>query len=279
MKQSFQAYATVILGSLFIAISTNWFLIPSKLIGGGVSGLAMVIGFNFHWNISTLFFIFNIPLIIWGWKVMGLTFMNLSIISILTTTLFMFLIPIQLSPLYENIDLSIAAIFGGVFAGIGVGLSLRVGGSSGGFDILGAILTHKYDIPISQFLLALNGVVLLLYGWSTDWTMVMWSIVSEYVAVKVIAYIHIRHMKVTALIVSNYAEKLIPPLLTLQRGITILDSKGAYTDSKQKLLMTVTTRYELPFLKRIIRSTDPKAFVNIVETSEIYGSFRKETTR
>lgn len=279
MKQSIQSHLIVLLGSLSIAISINWFLIPSHLIGGGVSGLAMVIGFNFNWNISLLFFLFNIPLIIWGWKVMGLMFMNLSIISIVSTSLFMFLIPIQLSPLNENIDLSIAAIFGGVFAGIGVGLSLRVGGSSGGFDILGAILTHKYDIPIGQLLLALNGMVLLFYGLSTDWTMVMWSIVSEYVAVKVIEYIHIRYMKVTALIVSQKTEQLLTPLLTLQRGVTILNSKGAYTDSNQKLLMTVTTRYELPFLKRIIRATDPSAFVNIVETTEVLGSFRKSSTR
>ena len=164
MKPSFPSLLSILIGSFLIALIKNWFLVPGKIIGGGVSGIAMVIGYALNWNISVLFFLLNTPLVVWGWSVMGFTFMKLTITSIVSTSLFLLLIPIHLSPLLPHPDLSLAAIFGGVLAGIGVGLCLRVGGSSGGFDIIGAIFTHKHDVPIGNLLLALNGIVLRLFA-------------------------------------------------------------------------------------------------------------------
>ena len=92
---------------------------------------------------------------------------------------------------------------------------------------------------------------------------------------KLSIWIHIRHIKVTAFIVTKQKDELINELLQLPRGVTLVKTEGAYTKQQHDMLMTVTTRYELVELKRIIKQIDPKAFVNIVETVGVVGEFRK----
>ena len=106
-----------------------------------------------------------------------------------------------------------------------------------------------------------------------------WSIISEYTAIKLIDYLHTRYEKVTVFIVTKNHEILINQLLPLKRGVTLMHAIGAYSQRSQLLLMTVTTRYELPYLKAIIKTADSNAFINIVNTSEVLGSFRKITNK
>jgi uncharacterized membrane-anchored protein YitT (DUF2179 family) len=99
--------------------------------------------------------------------------------------------------------------------------------------------------------------------------------VSIYASVKIIETIHIKYSKVTAWIVTYRKDSVLAPLLLIKRGVTILHSQGAFTQKESTTLMTVTTRYELPYLKRTIKHADPDAFINVIETSEVFGSFRK----
>src|SRR5690606_31766652 len=92
---------------------------------------------------------------------------------------------------------------------------------------------------------------------------------------KVIDLIHVRHMKVTVFIITAEAEKLLAALRNLPRGVTVIKTRGGYTGKERDMLMTVTTRYELASLRKTIRRTDPKAFVNIVETVGVMGDFRR----
>lgn len=275
MLRQFYNPLLILIGSIFIAIGTNWFLIPSQLIGGGVTGLALIASYLFGWPVSWLFLMMNIPLLLWGLFSLGLGFIRLTILSVSSSTLFITLIPPTTSPFITTLDLPIAAIFGGLLIGIGVGLSLRVGGSSGGFDILGAILTHKYEIPIGQLLLGLNTLVLLCHGILNEWNAALWSMISIYASVRIIEYIHIKYAKVTAIIVTNQHQRMQESLLSLARGVTIFHTTGAFHQQPNKTFMTVTTRYELPYLKRKIAQIDAQAFVNIIETSDVMGSFRK----
>jgi uncharacterized membrane-anchored protein YitT (DUF2179 family) len=265
----------IVLGSLFIAIATNWLFVPSQLIGGGVNGVAMLIHHLFGFTISLMFFILNIPLLIWALLALGASFVQLTLLSVIATSAFIALLPPSFSPFHPALEQPLAAIFGGIISGAGVGLSLRVGGSSGGFDILGAILTKKYDTPIGPLLVFLNALVLLAHGALTNWNAALWSLVSIYASVKIIETIHIKYSKVTAWIVTTRKEQVLAPLLTIKRGVTILHSQGAFTKKDSDTLMTVTTRYELPYLKRAIKQADPNAFINIIETSEVFGTFRK----
>ncbi len=262
----------ILIGSLLTAISFNLFLIPHLLLSGGVSGIAMVIGYFTDWNIGFMYFVFNIPIMIWGFFIIGRRFIMLSILSVTLTTIFMLVIP----TVYKPEEPILSAVFGGVIIGIGCGISLRVGGSTGGFDIIGSILTRKWDFPLGNILFVLNSMVILALGYfKNNWDLALYSMLSIYIFGKVIDSIHIRYLKVTAFIITKQKDLLRDRLLLMPRGVTLIKTEGAYTQEPQDMLMTVTTKYELIELKKIIKHIDPHAFVNIVETVGVLGEFRK----
>ncbi|MDF2718082.1 MAG: hypothetical protein K0R28_5007 [Paenibacillus sp.] len=261
----------IALAAMLIAAGFNLFLIPHQLLSGGLSGISMMIGYFTGWNIGLLYFLINLPVLVWGWVIIGRRFVWLSIVSVLLTTWFMQLVPDQ-SLITDPI---IGAVFGGVLIGIGSGLSLRTGGSSGGLDIIGSIMTRRRDFPLGMLLFALNGAVVLALGLVLGWDPALRSMLSIFIAGKVVDTIHIRHIKVTAFIVTGCRDQMIDKLLKLPRGVTLIKTEGAYSHLPHDMLMTVTTRYELAELRKIVKETDPRAFVNIVETVEVMGEFRK----
>ncbi len=265
-------YLAVIFGSAMIACGFNLFLIPHRLLSGGVSGLAMLVGYFTPFNISLLYLLFNVPLLVAGWFQLGRRFIVMSILSVGATTWLMALIPTTT----VASDMLLASVFGGVLVGVGAGVSFRVGGSSGGFDILGSIITRYRDFPIGSVLVGMNALVILAAAYfDNNWNLALASMVSIYVSGRVVDLIHISHIKVTVYIVTTRTDELLKQLLVLQRGVTKIKTEGAYSHVERDMLMTVTTRYELAELKRIIKNSDPQAFVNIVETVGVMGSFRK----
>ncbi|WP_099091670.1 YitT family protein [Paenibacillus riograndensis] len=265
-------YLAVIFGSAMIACGFNLFLIPHRLLSGGVSGLAMLVGYFTPFNISLLYLLFNVPLLVAGWFQLGRRFIVMSILSVGATTWLMALIPTTT----VASDMLLASVFGGVLVGVGAGVSFRVGGSSGGFDILGSIITRYRDFPIGNVLVGMNALVILAAAYfDNNWNLALASMVSIYVSGRVVDLIHISHIKVTVYIVTTRTDELLKQLLVLQRGVTKIKTEGAYSHIERDMLMTVTTRYELAELKRIIKNSDPQAFVNIVETVGVMGSFRK----
>ncbi|MDR0270620.1 YitT family protein [Paenibacillus sp.] len=265
-------YLVVILGAAFIACGFNLFLVPHHLLSGGVSGLSMLVNYFTPMDLSILYFVFNVPILIAGWFQLGKRFIVLSIFSVVATTWFIAIIPVGTLA----IDTLLASVFGGVLVGIGAGISFRAGGSSGGFDILGSIVTRYRDFPVGSVLVAMNGLVILAAGYlQNDWNLALASMISIFVTGKVVDFIHVSHFKVTVYIITNETEAMLARLLEHPRGVTKIKTEGAFSNESKDMLMTVTTRYELQELKRIIKQTDPKAFVNIVETVGVMGSFRR----
>ncbi|GIQ68200.1 YitT family protein [Xylanibacillus composti] len=261
----------MILGAAILACGFNLFLIPHQMLSGGVSGVSMIIGYWSGFDIAILYFILNLPLLIWGWFVIGKLFIFYSILSVLFTSWFLEWIPVR--AVAE--DLLLSAVFGGVIVGIGTGISLRFGGSTGGFDILGSILTRQRDFPLGTLLSGLNGIVVIALGYMFNWNDALASMLSIYVGGKVVDTIHIRHVKVTAFIITTCKDAILAKLLQKPRGVTVVHTRGAFSHTEKDMLMTVTTRYELAELRRIIRETDPKAFVNVVPTVGVLGEFRR----
>jgi uncharacterized membrane-anchored protein YitT (DUF2179 family) len=262
----------IVLCSALISACFNWLLIPHQLLSGGFSGVSMIIGYITGWNIGLLFLIMNIPILIWGWFIIGRTFIVYSILSVVLTFWFMQLIPVW--SVVENPLL--AAVFGGVLAGASTGFSLRIGGSTGGFDIVGSIISRTRDFPLGMFLFAVNSLIIAALGYyKNDWDLALTSMLSIYLAGRVVDAIHIRHVKLTAFIITQYKDEMMQSLLALRRGATAVQVEGAYSHHERTMLMTVITRYELAELKRSIRECDPNAFVNIVETVTVIGQFRR----
>ncbi|GLI05360.1 membrane protein [Paenibacillus tyrfis] len=261
-----------LLGAALIASSFNLFLIPHQLLSGGISGVSMLVGYFTDWNISLLFLIFNAPLLIWGLLTLGRKFIILSVVSVILTTWFMQLIPLMT----VSKDLIISSVAGGVLVGLGTGISMRVGGSTGGFDIIASILTRKRDFSLGTSLFGLNGIVIVALGlFKNNWDLALYSMLSMFITGKVIDTIHIRHLKVTVFIITKKKDLLLKKMQKLKRGVTVIDTEGAYTKEPQHMLMTVTTRYELNELQNLVRQWDPQAFVNITETVGVMGLFRR----
>ncbi|WP_336787098.1 YitT family protein [Paenibacillus sp. MMO-177] len=260
------------IGALLIAGAFNLFLIPHQLLSGGLSGVAMMIGYITGGNIGWLYLVLNVPVLVWGWFIVGRRFIIWSMYTVLASTLFLQLIPVAAIAK----DILLGSVFGGIILGIGTGMTLRYGGSSGGFDIIASIITRKRDLPVGSIIFTLNGLVIAaLVLYTQDWNLALYSLLSIYIAGKVVDVIHVRHIKVTAFIITTKTEEMLAKLLTHPRGITIIKTRGAFTSAEQDMLMTVRTRYELAELRKTIASIDNRAFVNIVETVGVIGDFRR----
>lgn len=270
----------VIFGALLNAISLNFFLIGANVYASGFTGAAQLISSVFNdvlgIGISTgvLLFILNIPVAILGWFKVGKGFTVYSGISVIFTTIFLTLLPvIELSQ-----DIILNAVFGGVIAGIGVGITLKLGASTGGMDIVAMVLSRMKDRPIGTYFLLLNAIIIAMAGILYAPENALYTMLALYVTTRVIDAIHTRHEKITAMIITHKADELQRAIHNkMVRGITIIPAKGAYTKEDKNMMYLVITRYELYDLERIINEVDPNAFTNIVQTTGIFGFFRRDS--
>lgn len=271
--------AIVILSSLFVAISLNFFLINANVYASGFTGAAQLVSSVFkdflgiHISTGILLLVFNIPVLILGWFKVGKGFTIYSIVSVIFATLFLELLPvISLSD-----DIILNAVVGGVISGAGVGISLKLGASTGGMDIVAMVLSRLRDKPIGMYFLMLNAVIIIMAGILYEPENALYTMLTLYVTTLVIDAIHTRHEKVTAMIITHKADELQYAIhQKMVRGITIIPAKGAYTKEDKNMLYLVITRYELYDLEQIINETDPNAFTNIVQTAGVFGFFRRE---
>ena len=269
----------VIIGAALNAMAMNFFLIPANVYASGFTGaaqlLSRMLGSFAPFDISTgiLLFVLNIPVTIIAWRKVGKSFTFYSFLSVVLTSLFMEIIPIT----HWSPDILLNAVFGGVMAAIGVGITLKYGASTGGMDIIAMLLSRKKDKPVGTYLFLLNGVIILTAGVVYGPEKALYTLVTLYTSTRVVDAIHTRHEKLTVMIITKKSEELKQAIHSkLVRGITRLPAKGAFTNEAKEMLMIVITRYELYDLERTIKEVDPQAFTNIIETSGILGTFRKE---
>ena len=269
----------VFVGAFLSAVALNFFLIPANVYASGFTGLSQLLSnliteyTPLTITVGILLFILNIPVAILGWRKIGKSFTLHSFISVILMSLMLELLPIQ--PLSEDILLN--AVFGGVISAIGIGITLKVGASTGGLDIIAMVLSRMNGTSIGTYFFILNGVIILTAGAVYGWEKSLYTLVALYVSSRVIDMIHTRHQKLTAMIVTENADRLKKAIHTkLVRGITTVPAKGAFTGGEKEMLIIVVTRYELYDLKHIITEVDPHAFTNIVQTADVYGQFRKD---
>ncbi|MBV7508548.1 YitT family protein [Bacillus sp. sid0103] len=266
-------------GSFLGALAMNLFLIPANIYSSGFTGIAQLLSkvlsdyTPIHVSLGFLLLLLNIPVAILGWKKVGKSFTVYSFISVALSSLFLTLIPIK----QVSNDILLNAVFGGVIQAVGVGITLKWGASTGGVDIIAMVLSRMKDKPIGPYMLVINGVIILTAGFLYGWEKALYTLVTLYTSTRVIDAIHTRHAKLTAMIITKKADVMKKAIQEkLVRGITILPAKGAFSNEAREMLMVVITRYELFDLERILKEVDPNAFTNIIQTTNIYGFFRKE---
>ncbi|MBT2697092.1 YitT family protein [Bacillus sp. ISL-40] len=274
-----QKMVVVAAGSLLVALAMNLFLIPANIYSSGFTGIAQLLSkvlsdyTPIHVSLGLLLLLLNIPVAILGWKKVGKSFTVYSFISVALSSLFLILIPIK----QVSNDILLNAVFGGVIQAVGVGITLKWGASTGGVDIIAMVLSRMKDKPIGPYMLVINGVIIITAGFLYGWEKALYTLVTLYTSTRVIDAIHTRHAKLTAIIITKKADVMKKAIQEkLVRGITILPAKGAFSNEAREMLMVVITRYELFDLERILKEVDPNAFTNIIQTTNIYGFFRKE---
>ena len=263
---------TIIIGSVLIGFAFNFFLIPHKILSGGLSGIAIILGIVTPLNTGLINFLLNLPLLIIGLLKLGKRFIGYTILSVVVLSVSLYVIPV-----YDISDEPIlGSLFGGVLAGVGVGIIFRASGSSGGFDIIAMLLAKKRDFPLGSIISFMNAVVVLISGFVFSWDAALLTLLSIYASGKAIDMVHTNNIKLTLMIITSKGDDMKKQLLaTLYRGITIMDGEGAYTGENRKVLITVITRYQLSDVKNIINEVDSHAFVNITETKEVIGMFHR----
>ncbi|MGG0385032.1 YitT family protein [Priestia filamentosa] len=274
-----QRLIIVLIGALLNACSLNLFLIPANVYASGFTGAAQLISSilteftAFNISTGTLLLLLNIPVAILGWLKVGKSFTLYSFISVIGSTFFLAIVPI----LNVSEDLLLNAVFGGVIAAVGMGITLKWGASTGGLDIVAMILSRMKDRPIGTYFFILNAIIILTAGLLFGWEKALYTLVTLYVSTRVIDAIHTRHEKLTAMIITTKTEELKKAIYAkMVRGITTVPARGAFTNKEKEMMIMVITRYELYDLEKIIEEIDPEAFTNIIETAGVFGFFRRD---
>ncbi|MGE5221872.1 MAG: YitT family protein [Omnitrophica WOR_2 bacterium] len=267
-------YLFIAIGALLQALAIRLFLVPGKLVSGGVSGIAQLIDFYTGWPIGLMIFLGNIPLFILGWRLLGgprfvlRTVFAVVMVSVLTDSLVLVLPRNGLT-----VDIFLNTLYGGLVSGVGYGLVYRGRGTSGGSDILARILRHWRGISISQSYLLTDSLVILLAGFSFSWTNALYALVVLYVSgLGAEAVMGGSNVDRTAIIITNKAQEVADQILVnMERGVTMLPAKGAYTGAERIVLYCVISRSEVNELKTLVREADPRAFLVIGQANEVLG--------
>jgi uncharacterized membrane-anchored protein YitT (DUF2179 family) len=277
-------YFLIILAALLQALSLRLFFVPANLASGGVSGIAQLINHFTGWPIGLMILIGNVPLFALGWRFLGgYRFAMRTAVAVLTYSLLTDLLPG--TPLFSpngagtalindlQGDIFLNSLYGAIVSGIGYGLVYRARGTSGGSDILARILNHYRGIPMTQSYLMVDTAVILGAGFVFGWKEALYAMIALYVSGLVAdATLEGGGTVRTAMIVTTEADVISQRVLEeLQRGVTFLEGKGAYTGADRPVLYCVVTRAEVATLKAIVHEVDPRAFMVIGVAHEALG--------
>jgi uncharacterized membrane-anchored protein YitT (DUF2179 family) len=261
----------ILVGSVILAVGLNMFMVPNMLAPGGISGLAVVLYYLLKFPVGVTIIILNIPLFIIGYLVLG---PRVVIQSLLGTFLFSLAVEIT-APLLPAAtdDLLLAAVYGGVVMGVGVGLVFRFRGSTGGTGLLSLILAKVWGISPGQAMFWGDLVVLAMAVFVFGTEAAMYATLALFVSIKVIdAILEGIGTAKSAIIITCCGSQINEKLLhELGRGVTRLEGQGGYTGEGREVLLCVVARQQTARLKAIIYEADPGAFVIIGNATEVHG--------
>ncbi|MFT4412653.1 YitT family protein [Fredinandcohnia humi] len=262
----------IIIGAGFAAAAIELFLLPNQIIDGGIIGISMIVDYltPSYITFGLLVVVFNLPFMYSGYKQIGKTFMWSSILGIVSLAIIETLLhhakPVEVEPI-------LAAVFGGLLLGAGVGIVIRNGGSMDGTEILSIILTKKLPFSVGEFVMFINIFIFAIAAFVFGIESAMYSVLAYYIAFKTIDTV-VEGLDETkaAIIVSEQFDEVSDAILhRLGRGTTKLKGRGGYTDEEKEVVYVVVTRLEVTKLKAITHEIDPNAFITIMDTHEVRG--------
>jgi uncharacterized membrane-anchored protein YitT (DUF2179 family) len=263
-------YFFLLLGSVIAAAGLEFFLVPNNIIDGGVVGISIIGSYLSKLPLGLFTFVLNIPFLIFGYRQVGKTFVISSLVSI---TSFSFWVSVFHPIPGLTKDILLAAVFGGIILGVGVGLIIRYGGSLDGTEMIAIVVNKRSVFSVGQTVMFFNIFILSGAGLVFGWDRAMYSLIAYFIAFKVID-ITVEGLDETkaAFIVTEKGDEIARSVIArLGRGVTVLEAKGGFTQEKKTVLYSVISRLEVSKLKSIVRDIDDAAFVTVSDVSDFMG--------
>lgn len=267
-------------GTTIMAFGLAWFLSPAGMVIGGVSGLGIIIrqlsgeAFGREIPLWVTNLVLNIPLFALSIRQRGVKFAQKSLLAVVWLSVALWISDFIPNLFYQGEDLLLAAVFGGLSFGVGIGMALRASSTTGGTDMLASIIKYqKPHFPMAKLMLAIDGTIILcglfVFGPRNTMYALISVVINTYVMNMILEGMHFAK---AAFIMSSKNEQISQAiLLEMKRGNTGLKARGMYTKQEGEMLFVVVSPKEIVQLRRIVREIDPKAFMTISDIKEVLG--------
>ena len=271
--KQFKSYLIIAIGLFIGSLGWTGFLIPSEIVGGGVTGIASIIFFATGFKVGYSVFIINGFLLIAGMRVLGFGFGIKTIFATFVLSFFLwFLQSVITEPLVS--DRFMCAIIGGIMAGASAGIILSQGGSTGGTDIIAMMINKYRNYSPGQLLLALDLIIISSsYFLSNSIEQVVYGLVAMGVSAYCVdMVIEGSKQSVQIFIFTKEYEKIRNELvLQLDQGMTELQAKGGYSQQDVKVLMVLAKKKDSQSILSMVKIVDPEAFISMGSVMGVYG--------
>ena len=272
-------------GDLIYTLGFNLLIVPIALYSGGFMGISQLIhhflteimGIYIPASLNLtgiLYYLINIPIFIFGYKIMGKAFILKSLFATTVLTVFLMVVPIPTTPIVG--DYLTACIIGGIICGYACGLMLRGRLTGGGQDVIGMCLTKLYPgFSVGKVNILINGMVYLVCFLLFDVEIVIYSLIFATVQALVADNTHVQNINMTAMIFTKKTGIAKAVMEEMGRGVTDWVGEGAYTQQETNVLLIVISKYEMAQLKGIVHKVDPNAFMIFTEGCSVDGNFER----
>ena len=282
MAQKVRSCGIITLGAVIYALAFDWFVAPNQIAMGGVTGLAQIVNALVPvLPVGVLSILVNVPRFLAGWRLLGGRLLVSSLYAMAVSSLAIDVIAWMHT--FPPMDPILATLYGGAGMGVGLGLVFSQGATTGGTDIIGKLLKLKFPwLPIGKLVMIPDMVVVILaavvFGTVNA---ALYGLIQMYLLSKVMDMIlYGWDTSRVAYIITDRWEETVQGLLDMNRGVTLLQGKGAYTGAEKQVLLVAFRQREIVPIKRMLREIDPKAFFIVCDAHEIlgegFGDYQKE---
>ena len=265
----------ITVGAVIAAFALEDFLVPFKILDGGVVGISMIISQLSGLPLGVLTIVLNIPFMILGFKRLGMRFLVKAIYAMVIFSVFLGIFEDMKAVTDKEI---LVVAFGGVLLGIGVGLILRYGGCLDGTEIVAMFLSKNTEFSVGQIVLFFNIVIYGVAGMLFGLDRALYSLLTYFITSKVIDIVENgMEQGKSVMIITDHGKDIADKIYSqLGRTCTQMEGKGMVSNGKKTVLYCVITRVEVPAIKKIINDADVSAFMTISDVSEIVGNHIKK---
>jgi uncharacterized membrane-anchored protein YitT (DUF2179 family) len=277
-------WSQLALGTAVYAFGLQYFILPNRLMEGGVTGIGVLLNYAASVPVSLSTLLINLPLFLLGWKKLGRGAMGLTIGGTVLLSLFLWLMERAVNvgwivPFTTDRDFILVVLYAGLTMGVGLGLVFRAGGTTGGVDIVARVLQKHTGWSIGQLILSFDVLIL---GTSLIFVpkeKILYTLVFVFISSRVIDFIQEGAYAAKAFtIICDEPEQLAASITReLDRGVTLMPAVGAYSKAAKTVVYCVVSRFEIRKLKSLVRQHDKRAFIVISDVHDVLGEgFREE---